>query len=455
MAGASHNNIPKLGLIFLGRKRPGFDPDWGKAMAEAVRAPLRAGPAPVFEPPVKVIDDASVREAVAACRAASVDVLIALQTTMADGRLAPTLCQLWADPIVLWATPEKPQGDMISSCSLVGAHAWASILRQMGRAFEIVAGDPEDGQTLAALHRAARVAYAAGRMRRCKAGLVGGAAPGFLAMAPDAAALQRALGLALQTYSLVEFIDAAKTLSADAVAEDVQRVLAMGLPMKDIAQDDLRMASRCYLAMRRLLDDEGLDALAVRCWPELPGALGQWPYVAMARLTEEGEAIGCEGDIDGAITCLIGKLLGAERGFLSDWLEHDRETIALWHGGLAPPSACPAQGEPGAPVLARHFNNGMPAVVEGALAANRPIALARLWRCDGEYWLTAREAVTVEPPRRLMGTNGRARLENGSPAEWFDELCHAGTPHHVAVLPGRCQDLLRRFARAMRIQWMA
>ena len=40
--------------------------------------------------------------------------------------------------------------------------------------------------------------------------------------------------------------------------------------------------------MRHFLDEENLDALGVRCWPEMPNTFGQWPYLGMARLADEG-----------------------------------------------------------------------------------------------------------------------------------------------------------------------
>ncbi len=120
------------GIIFLGRRRPGFDMEWGRQMEHRVRNMLAGADFIAFEPPEKAVDDASLRQSLAACQARGVDVIILLQTTMGDGRLAPTLAQLWPDPPLLWATPENQQGDMISSCSLVGAHCWASTLRQMG-----------------------------------------------------------------------------------------------------------------------------------------------------------------------------------------------------------------------------------------------------------------------------------------------------------------------------------
>ena len=137
----------KLGLLFLGRKRPGFDMDWGASMEIKVRNVVNGSGFEVFEPSKKAVDDNSLREVVAECEEAGVEALALLQTTMADGRMAPAPGPNLAHPPVFWATPEKQEGDMISSCSLVGAHLWASSFRQMGRSF-VVNGDPEDSTTL-------------------------------------------------------------------------------------------------------------------------------------------------------------------------------------------------------------------------------------------------------------------------------------------------------------------
>ena len=120
----------------------------------------------------------------------------------------------------------------------------------------------------------------------------------------------------------------------------------------------------------------------------------------------------CEGDADGALSAWIGESLGLGRCYLSDWLEHDRETITLWHGGAAPMSLCEPIGEPGGPRIARHFNIKKPAVVEATLRADMPITILRFWRLDGNYFFTAREGETIKPKRHLMGTNGLARMKD-------------------------------------------
>jgi len=54
----------------------------------------------------------------------------------------------------------------------------------------------------------------------------------------------------------------------------------------------------------------------------------------------------------------------------------------------------------------------------------------------------------------LMGTNGLARMSGVDPAEWFEELCHEGMPHHVLVVEGHHTATLRRFARIMKMRFI-
>jgi L-fucose isomerase-like protein len=441
-----------VGILILGRKRAGFDPEWGAEMVAAVNAQLDAAAFPVFRPSVSIVDDASLRAALVECEQANVDVVVALQPTMGDGNLALTLGQCWQRPVVLWATPEKPTGSMISSCSLVGAHVFAATLRQLALPFELVYGMPGEAKTVAELETALRLATALPRLQASKVGLIGYHAPGFVDMEADPFELRRELGVSLRHIAIGEFREQLESYADDVVAEDVQRVVAMGLPMEDVTVEDLALSSRYYLALRDMIDTESLDALAVRCWPELPGQLGQWPYLAFVRLAEEGASIACEGDVDGAVSTLLASLLGFGDVYLSDWLSHDRDTITIWHGGAAPLGLCDPVGSEFGPRIARHFNNKKPAVVNANIRADMPITVFRLWRCDGEYRMVAFEGQTLEPRQPLLGSNGLALIPELDVEELFDELVHVGMPHHVAVVAGPHARALTRWARMAGVQ---
>ena len=445
---------PRIGVIFLGRKRTGFDPDWGQQMNARVREGLAALGLSFFIPTVKICDDASLAAAVGACREEGAEVLLALQTTMSDARLARTITQLWPDPVVLWATPENPQGDMISSCSLVGIHNWATNLAHQDHPFLIAYGAPENVDTHHQLTNACRLAATTRRLRSARVSIIGGQAPGFFHMAPDAAALQRTFGSQLQQFSLVQFLDVLNALDAEHVADDAAAVRKLGLPHRNSSDDDFPVASRLYLTMRHFFDNEQTDALGLRCWPELPNATGQWPYLGMVRLADEQRPVAPEGDGDGALLALIGQWLGFGASYLTDWLEHDEACITCWHAGNLPFSLSPPAGEPGGPVLAQHFNIDKPLVVESELPPDLPVTLARMWNRNGRYLLTAAEGTSVPSKRRLMGSQGLVKLRDRSPDQWFRNLCDAGMPHHILLFRGHHQSVLREFTRLTAAEWI-
>ena len=76
-------------------------------------------------------------------------------------------------------------------------------------------------------------------------------------------------------------------ISADVEVMKSQNWLLTG----SASYEDLPFSSRHYLAMKSLIREHNLDAIAVRCWPELPNSqdFGAWCYLALARLASEGK----------------------------------------------------------------------------------------------------------------------------------------------------------------------
>lgn len=449
-----------IGVLILGRKRPGFDQEWNRLICERSLAALMSLGYAAVGAEAPIVDDATTAVALDKIRAAGCDALLMLQPSIGNGQLALTVAQQWSDPVVLWATPERPGDGKVSSCSLVGQHLWASSLRQAGHAFEFVYGDPDEAELRAGLVRALAIVRTAGRLGRAKIGVVGTHVPGFIDLAADAFLIRQSLGAQLHSLSLPQFIERVHAIPEPAVRADVERVLDLKMPMNGVAADDLPVNSRCYLAMLELMAEESLDALAIQCWPELPNMLGQWPYLAIARLGTEGRSVSMEGDVDGCIGSFISANLGAGPGFLSDWLEHDHNSIFFWHPGMAPMQMCNPIGSPGGPTLAKHFNIVKPLVVDAELRINEPVTVTRLWRCDNRYHLTAFEGRTAQPRRKLTGNFVLFELDkaelarNGGIPERFDRLIHAGLPHHVLLSFGHHAETLRRLARALGVEWL-
>lgn len=453
--GNAHGSIKNIGVLIFGRKRPGFDQEWNSIIRERVISTLNALGFACIGADKPVLDDGSIHAAMDEIESAKCEALIVIQPSLTDGQFALTISQRWAGPVILWATPERPGDGKVSSCSLVGQHLWASIYRQARQPFEFVYGDPD------AVHddllQAIALAGTVSRLRRSKIGVIGTHAPGFIDLAADPFLVRQTFGMQMQSLSLPQFIERVGNVATDAVERDLAEVHKLGLmhgETKKPAPDSLlSVNSRFYVSMTELMKEMSLDALSLQCWPELPNMVGQWPYFAVSRLTSEGKAISIEGDVDGAISSLIGSFLGVGPGFLTDWLEHDESTIFFWHPGMAPLDMCNAVGSDDGPALGEHFNGARPFVVDGRLQEDRTVTVSRLWRCDDRYHMTAFEGRAIAPKRKVSGNSLLVEIDGGRVPERFDRLIHAGLPHHVLLHYGSHAKSFRRFARLLDLDW--
>ena len=128
----SARHTKQIGIVTIGRKRPGFDQQWNEVMrreaAAALRDARRSRRAGGSEIPVGRTDDARCARPPQAARvhdAARPPAVDGQRPARADRRAAR------AGPVVLWATPERPDGEKVSSCSLVAQHLWSSLMRQL------------------------------------------------------------------------------------------------------------------------------------------------------------------------------------------------------------------------------------------------------------------------------------------------------------------------------------
>lgn len=300
------------------------------------------------------------------------------------------------------------------------------------------------------LQNAVNISFASRWLKKAKIGLIGYQAPGFQDFHPDPFTMRKTFGSLLLQIGLNDYTNLAKSVDGSEVRENVDRMLT-ALNNTSFSDHDIEPAMRHYTAMKKLIADNNLDALAIQCWPELPapecsGGLDQWCYMALAKLATEGFPIACEGDVDGALGSLMGKLLGCGAIYLSDWLEHDVSTLTLWHGGMAPFQLSEAVGTPLGPCISRHFNNRKPGCLDATIKIGIPVTVFRVWVFNHRYHAIVLEGQTVKPKRHLLGNNGLVNFgPNVNLVTAFQRWLQTGFPHHVCVVQGHHKERMAAF----------
>ena len=88
--------------------------------------------------------------------------------------------------------------------------------------------------------------------------------------------------------------------------------------------------------LKKYLEEGGIQATAIRRWPDFFTELGAAACSTLSQFTEDGIVSACESDIHGAITMFIQQSLsGGEPPYLGDLVHLDEEnnSIVFWHCG--------------------------------------------------------------------------------------------------------------------------
>ena len=149
--------------------------------------------------------------------------------------------------------------------------------RQLGRHVSLVYNNLDWEMASKSLRRAINVGFASRNIGLTKVVLIGHQAPGFTDFHPNPFLMSQTFGIVFQHVGLTEYVTTAlEAVTDEEVDKDVDHVLNdLKYPFKSLdtgfGVDDsaLPTSSRHYLAMKKLVNDNNFDALAIRCWPEV------------------------------------------------------------------------------------------------------------------------------------------------------------------------------------------
>jgi L-fucose isomerase-like protein len=153
-----------------------------------------------------------------------------------------------------------------------------------------------------ALERAwdyARAAALRARLRRARVGHVGHRVEGMTETTPHELALKRVLGPRVVGIDTHVFLERARAVHAQAVAgrwEDIKQQAGRVTASEEAGIT----AVQAYEALKGLIADHGLSAVAFGCYPNIFGVA----CLAASLLGEEGVPVACEGDVNGAVAML-------------------------------------------------------------------------------------------------------------------------------------------------------
>ena len=149
---------------------------------------------------------------------------------------------------------------------------------------------------------------------------------------------------------------------------------------QEATPEELLRAMRLYKAIRRVCEEENLDALTLSCF-SLIESLRTTGCLALSLLNDEGIPAGCEGDLQSIITLLMVKTLIGKPGFMANpsFVDLDRNEILLAHCSIATKMAEEF-------IIRNHFETESGIAIQGIVHPGEVTIFKCAGECLDEYY---------------------------------------------------------------------
>ncbi len=431
----------RIGVVAVGR--PTFDVPYAESLLAVAMEGLKGLDAEIIGAPELQFDADTVRGNLGALTEKPLDLLLILQVTFTDATMTVELAKSLDAPLVLWSFPEPRSGGRLRLNGFCGINLAGHALGKAGQAFEYIHREADSAEALDEVIALARAGYVRRRLSETRVGVIGEHPAGFDTCSYDKDELKARFGVETQTLPIGDFIASAAAVE-DADADAVRARAAGDLgSLDELDQESLHKSMKVYVAMRRMADQENLQAMAVRCWPEFFTDFGCAACGPMAFMNQDGTPCGCEADVFGTLSSLMLQWTAGEPAFNTDLVDVnvEEDTVVFWHCGQAPISMADPEGPIGPTI---HSNRKLPLLNEFALKPGR-VTLARLTQAKNEIRLVLGGAEVLRAPPSFSGTSGVARFDKPA-GDVLERIMREGLEHHTALVYGEHRPALRRLA---------
>jgi L-fucose isomerase-like protein len=439
-----------IGVLALAR--PTFDVPYAEEMAAKAFATLDAAGLKTVGPRTLLFDAGTARAAAAQLVDEKLDALLLLQVTFTDASMTLELARQIKAPLAIWAFPEPRTGGRLRLNSFCGLNLAGHALGRAGVDYRYLFQDADKpltngltsfsgSQGAGAVGALARKPTAADQakadhviagLKGRRIGLIGEHPAGFDTCRYDADALATLTGISVDRFALGELFARSAQTNPATTAEHRKDVAHLkGIDGVDQAQLDRSLT--LFEGLASLKSENGLSAIAVRCWPEMFTEYGCAICGPMGMMNGAGVPAACEADVYGAVIALMLQEIAQEPSWLVDIVDMNTRdgTSVFWHCGSAPASMRDPAYEAEAQI---HSNRKMPLLYQFPLKPGR-FTFARLSQANNQPHLLVGSGEVIRAPISFTGTSGVVRLD--APMDRaLHGLIGGGYEHHVAMVYG-------------------
>lgn len=378
------------------------------------------------------------------------DFVVVQASTFIDPRFCLEYLRLINCPVLLWGVrePSIAAGTRLRLNSMTGMVALSQLMYQLGQGFEYMYGNADEERVTSVVKRWAKAAEVAYKVRNMKMGLIGSIPPGYFFSLEEEVFLRSNLGPQIVHTEVYKLFKEIEEMSVEEKRQTFEQVGGSIAGMRDMPEERQLNFGGFYKAMSNFIDNNKLDAVCGRCWPDSFEGLGI--AFCMAYGLKGAELpVGCEADMGGTITMSCLSWLAGSPAYLADpvSLDEENDTLTFWHCGYGAPELANPNFEIRA---VGHPNRKLPPVFEFSLKPGY-LTIARVGKTDKGYRLLIAGGEAQDAPVQFSGTSAVVKIDGGS-EEFLDRLVYQGWEYHIAMVYGDVRDELETLGNLLGIE---
>ena len=273
-----------------------------------------------------------------------VDFLLIQTSSCSSGEQLYPLCNI-SSKIGVWAVPDIEKEGGVKLHSLVSTSHYLGIIKKTLSKRKIKTkwfynyADTDEFKNKFLITVKSLIAQK--KLKQSRIGLIGGISPGFDNMIVDNDKIKQNIGTIIDEATILELVDKAKNFKQSIIDEEIKKIKNAATAITVSDDDSFNKVTRVYFALKQMREENNWDSLAVQCWSQFQELYGIAPCMAYGWMgSEDGIAVSCEGDVQGAISMLLLNYISntEKSSTLLDLATFDRkaDAVLMWHCGVSP-----------------------------------------------------------------------------------------------------------------------
>lgn len=335
-----------------------------------------------------------------------------------------------------WCAASKQSISIIAdgrNNSLAAALEILTYLEEQGNEGRIIHGTNDEIMAAVCANNIQHVPSISKKFRGIRIGLFGYPSDWLIASGVDYDYLREYYGVESIYIDLQRVIDGIKGVSTSEAEKVVKEIEKRAKSVKEPNDADMLAAAKTYLAIKKICQEEHLDAMTIRCF-DIVKTCNTTSCLALAMLNDEGIVAGCEGDMQTLLSMLLAKRLCGEEAFMANPSQVTDDTTMFAHCTI-PLAMCDNT------VIRSHFESGIGVAIQGDM----PLTDYTIFKWGGRrlerFFVADAKAVEHQYSNHFCRTQITLDV-NLKPYL----LSHSIGNHHV-IIRGKHAEEIRRFMR--------